>query len=191
MTMTKEEFDIALPYALELYAKFYSELMTALDNIADNCKNAQWKLVLEHYDRHNEADQISYFMGKEDAYREIAARIQREYEMHFDHAKKYENHPDFQIARDKDVEEVFPSIARHNHRIPGDFVFAAQRRLASMLEYYFSMGFSLGCGHKDGKDIKPYNQIEFGEALVTAIIPPQYRDEIEFRRNLKHEEATK
>lgn len=188
--MTKEEFDIALPYALELYTQFYNELMTALDNIADNSKGAQWRIALEHHDRHHDANRISYFMGKEDAYREIAERIRSEYQMHFDQAQHFENHRYFQIARDKDVDEVYPRSVRINHRLPGDIVFRHQRALASMLEHYFNMGFSLGCGHKDGKDIKPYNPTEFGDELINAVIPSQFLKDIEFRRKSEDEETT-
>ena len=169
--MTEQEFQKALPLAIGMFKQFYDEMMTGLNNSMANCERAK-------YNNPNGANSISYFMGKSDAFREIVERIEKERDLVVNEAiskegmQEYdERETHFRIARDRDIEMVFPH-EEWMPRLMDQQLFNHHRgELARMLEHYFRTGFMLGCGKMHEDEIKEFNPEGFENTLIRALLP--------------------
>ncbi len=168
--LTKEELEKVLPLALEIYTCFFNELTTAVRNSIANFDGAIWQTL--------DVNAISYYMGKRDAFREIAERLQKEFGLAANYAHYHKFERDFKIARDADIEKVFPSDdtrGRFNYNV----IVRHQRALADLLEHYFLEGYGIGSAIKEGKNFKAFNPDEFTKDCIEHLVDPRFRKEKE------------
>jgi len=168
--LTKEELEQVLPVALEIYACFFNELTTAVRNSIANFEGAMWRTP--------DVNAVSYYMGKRDAFREIAERLQKEYGMAANYAQYREFERDFKLVRDADVEKVFPEHDARG-RMRYDVIMKHQRALGELLEHYFVEGFGIGCAIKEGKDIEEFNPDKFADVCIEHLVDPRFRKDKE------------
>lgn len=177
--MTKEEYIAALPIAKKQYDMMFNDLVTGIKNSINNFNGEAWRTAFYEEDCVN---RCSYYLGKRDAFREIARRMNKEHRAHIPNERETLIASERQLgeARDADVERVFPDIY-DSYCYNRSRTEKHRRVLAEMLKHYFMEGYRLGCSVNmtENVDIKPFNPDEFADEFAKAIINPLYLKEIE------------
>ena len=181
---------IAYKLAMELYKGFFNTLMEAVVASMGNFEMAA-TYKKEGEDLVDRAYRSGYYGGKLDAFRELADRIQKEYDLagqdlknYLELGEKYSNWPDFvyktiKETKNIEVDRIFPDNDFRCRRVY-DKVMRMKGQLANLLEYYACDGFRLGKLYEKNmlkiKDVEDFEKNRLLNACVEAFMPEDYRD---------------
>ena len=180
--MTKEEYIAALPIAKKQYDRMFNDLVTGIENSINNLNGEAWRTAL--FESKDFIEKSSYYQGKRDACKEIAFRINKEYEAQM--PNEYKTLMDVEVplgdTRYADAERVFPDIIK-SRAYSYERTMRHRMALAEMLKHYFMEGYRLGCNvnKTENIEVKPFNPDEFADMCSDAIIHPIYLKEIKDR----------
>lgn len=195
MKENNENFEVlsaAIKLAIDFYDNFYDTLMLAITNSVKNFEGGMWGNI-------NSASNVYYYMGKRDAFNEVANRIRKEFNLAkqplvYNQYKTIDEMMNgIRASKNRDVDKLFPdNIYRGRNGFRE--VERLKRNLACLFEYYAKEGFNFGRLY-EGKRIKrrkcrlrkhqplskvpEFNPMELYESLYEKFIPDYYKAAIE------------
>lgn len=164
-----QEVDKAISMGLIISRTFFNELTTATQNSIKNFFGTQTEFHLKEY-----------YEGKADAFMELSARIEKEYNLAEQYALDLAfQKSNFRLVKDEDIERMLPMNSIQYRGIKYAECMKYRKALSDLLTTYMQEGFRMGirCANALKEEEIPeikFNPVELADGCINNFIHPRF-----------------